>query len=750
MGERRAARRRAGGRGVAAVVLIAAGVLLTPAAARATPDFTVYDDQLASGFEYWGWAAVEDFGYTAQKHGGAKSIYWEPWNWDGLQLHSNSGFDVAHSLELRFWVRGESPGGQAVNVFLQSGGATKLQVALDDVIDGGQVANGVWKEVTIDFAAAGFTSGSFNQITLQAASAVHQAGIEIDDIVVIGNPAPPPPVDVAVDPELDRHPISRRIYGVNFASAAQIAANGYTVNRWGGNSTSRYDYLLDTWNAAFDWFYLGYASDNDPAALPDGSEADQFIEQSRAAGAVPLVTVPTIGWVAGPDRERRWGYSQVLYGPQLSDECRFFGPDPGDWPDWCNPDAGNGLCDPAVNTTGHCSPGGRIVGNDPADTSVAAGAPFVGGWVAYLRGRYGDGGANGVPLYALDNEAMLWNSTHADVHPQAATYDEVWQSGRDAAHAIKSADPTALVSGPVTWGWCDLFTSAADAPGDCTDGPDRAAHGGTPFVEWYLEQICADTIANGVRPVDLVDVHWYPQADGVAGTDNVVDESASGVRLRSLRELWDPTYLSESWINDAPALIPRLKGWIAAACPGLGIALTEYKWGADDSPSGALAEAELLAILGREGVELATRWVVPDTGSATEQAFRLYRDYDGAGAKVTGDSVRATTSDVDGVGAYAVRGGDERLFVLLFNKDTEPRATTVTVAATLTGAVDLWRFDGTTPLGPAGSLALSGDGFALTLPPRSATLAIVPLTSDGLFRDDFESAGLDAWSAAVP
>jgi len=101
MGERRAARRRAGGRGVAAVVLIAAGVLLTPAAARATPDFTVYDDQLASGFEYWGWAAVEDFGYTAQKHGGAKSIYWEPWNWDGLQLHSNSGFDVAHSLELR-------------------------------------------------------------------------------------------------------------------------------------------------------------------------------------------------------------------------------------------------------------------------------------------------------------------------------------------------------------------------------------------------------------------------------------------------------------------------------------------------------------------------------------------------------------------------------------------------------------------------------------------------------------------------
>lgn len=737
------------GRTRAAPALLLAGVLLSPAALRATADFTVYGDALGSGCQYWGWAAVQDFAYTTQKHAGTSSIYWEPWNWDGLILHSDASFDVADYLQLRFWVRGESPGGQLVDVFLQSGDTTKLQVDLEDHVDGGQVASGAWKEVVIDFAAAGFASGSFNQITFQAGSALHQPGIEIDDIVIVGNTAPPAPVTVSVDPALDRRAISRWIYGVNFADPAQIDANGYTVNRWGGNATSRYNYLLDTYNSAFDWFFLGYAY-GDGSSLPDDSEVNGFLDDTFASGAAPIVTVPTIGWVAGPDRDRTWGFSETLYGPQLSDECRYFGPNPGDWPAWCNPDAGNGLCNPAVNTTGFCSAGGRIVGNDPQDTSVSSGSVFVGNWVEHLTTRFGAAGSGGVPIYSLDNEAMLWNSTHPDVHPQPATYDEVWENGRDAAHAIKAEDPTALVTGPVTWGWCDLFTSAADAAGDCTAGPDRTAHGGTPFVEWYLQQICDEEAASGVRVVDLLDVHYYPQAAGVAGTDNAVDETAAAVRLRSLRELWDPTYVSESWINDEPNLIPRLQAWIAARCPGVEIALTEYKWGADDSPTGALAQAELLAILAREGVALATRWVAPEAGTQTEQAFRLYRNYDGGGAKVTGESVRATTSDVDGVGAYAVLGGDERLFVLLFNKDVDPRDVTVDVNAALTGTVALWRFTGATALGSAGTLPVAGDGFAATLPARSATLAVVRLDTPGLFRDDFESRGLDAWSATAP
>jgi hypothetical protein len=708
--------------------------------AAAAQDTIVYDDQLENGFVDWGWA-TRDYGYTGDHHGGTKSIRWEPDNWAGIQMHNDSSFDFSDYTELRLWLK--STGAQhAVDLIFESGGTEVHRLSLTSSI------TTAWSQKVVDFVALGWTSGSFNMLVMQDSSGTNQPALLVDDILLVASTAPPAPVTVAVDPALDRHPISRFIYGVNFASPAQIAANGYTVNRWGGNSTTRYNWQLDVHNSASDWFYFNYASSADPGQLPNGSDADHFVEDSRGAGALPLITVPTLGWVPGPDRVRRWGFSVATYGPQTLDECHYFGNDPDLWPDWCNVDAGNGLCTPGSGP--HCSASGRITGNSISDTSIASDGVFIGGWIDHLVGRYGSGGTTGVPFYALDNEAMLWNSTHADVHPNAATYDEVWTKGRDIAHAVKQHDPTALVAGPVTWGWCDLFTSAADAPGDCTAGPDRDAHGGTPFVQWYLQQVCSDQAATGTRPVDYLDIHYYPQADGVAGTDNIPNEGVAPTRFRSLRELWDPTYLSESWIGAIPDLVPRLRAWIAAACPGVKIAITEYKWGADASPTGALAQAEALAIFARESVDLATRWVVPDGGTKTEEAFRLFRNYDGAGGKVTGDSVRATTTDVNAVGAYAVRGNDERLFVLLFNKDDDPRDTTVNVAAGLTGNVALWRFTDSSALAAAGTLPLAGGSFVAALPKRSATLAIVKLASNELFRDDFESAGLDAWAARVP
>ena len=134
------------------------------------------------------------------------------------------------------------------------------------------------------------------------------------------------------------------------------------------------------------------------------------------------------------------------------------------------------------------------------------------------------------------------------------------------------------------------------------------------------------------------------------------DESAatSARRLRSLRSLWDPTYVDESWIGTPVRLIPRMKEWIAAELPGTKLAITEYSWGNDDGLSSALAQAEVLGIFAREGVDIATRWVAPAAGSLVEDAFRLWLDYDGAGARVAGASVRATSSAPDAVSGYAV------------------------------------------------------------------------------------------------
>jgi hypothetical protein len=512
-------------------------------------------------------------------------------------------------------------------------------------------------------------------------------------------------ISVAVDPALDRRAVSPLIYGVNFGSSAEFAALPYPLRRWGGNSTTRYSWTHDAHNSGSDWYYISTASQiADPAQLPNGSEADLFVAETRAHGAEAIVTLPLIGW-SPKDRNKTWGFSVAKYGAQDGTECTGSG---GAW--WCAADAGNGV---------HA--GVNLAGNDPHDTSVEIGPSYAGDWIDHLKGRFG---AGGVRFYAMDNEPALWNSTHRDVHPQPLSYDELWTRTLDYASAAKARDPQAQVLGPESWGWCEYFWSAVDG---CSNGSDRAAHGGLGLLEWYLAQVRADQLATGVRKVDVLDVHYYPQA-GTALND---DEGLAAKRLRTVKSLYDTTYVDESWIGQPVRLIPRLRQMIAARCPGLGIGISEYNFGGDDGISSALAQAEALAVFGREGVTLATRWVAPANGSRCQDAFRMYLDYDGAGGKVSGTSVRATSTKVDSIGAYAIDGSDGRLFVLLFNKHTAGETALVSVAGggDRTGA--LYRLTGASAWGPAGSASLAAGALALALPARSATLLVLaPATTD--------------------
>jgi len=511
-------------------------------------------------------------------------------------------------------------------------------------------------------------------------------------------------VTVSIDPALDRRAIDPRIYGVNHGTAAEWSALPYPLRRWGGNATSRYSWTLDTHNSGHDWFFITTPGSNDPSSLPHGSAADDFVAATIAAGAEPIVTVPMIGW-SPKDRVKRWGFSQVKYGAQQGDECTGSG-----YAWWCQADAGNGVLANGTNVTG----------NDPADTSVPIGPAYVGAWVDHLESVFGAAGAGGVRLFALDNEPMLWNSTHRDVYPAPLSYDSLWAKTLAYGAQVKASDPAAKTMGPSCWGWCDYFWSAVDG---CSNGPDRAAHGGLPLLEWYLAQVRAHELLTGTRVVDYLDIHYYPQA-GTALND---DESAptAARRLRTVKSLYDPGYVDESWIGQPVRLIPRMREILAARAPGVGLAITEYHFGGDTGISSALAQAEVLAVFGREGVDLATRWVAPQNGTRVQDAYRMYLDYDGLGAQVAGTSVRAASSKVDSVGSYAVEGADGTLFLLLFNKHTAG----VTMNAALAGggdrAVALHRFTDSVPWGPAGTAAVAAGTLALALPARSATLAVI-------------------------
>src|SRR6185503_19599851 len=138
----------------------------------------------------------------------------------------------------------------------------------------------------------------------------------------------------------------------------------------------------------------------------------------------------------------------------------------------------------------------------------------------------------------------------------------------------------------------------------------RLAHGNVPLVEWYLQQLRTYEQQNGVRLLDYLDLHYYPQANGVSlsGAGNTTTQA---LRLRSTRSLWDPTYTDESWIGEAVQLIPRMRQWVNTDYPGTRLAIGEYNWGALDHINGALAQADVLGIFGREGLDLATLWDPP-------------------------------------------------------------------------------------------------------------------------------------------
>jgi hypothetical protein len=553
-------------------------------------------------------------------------------------------------------------------------------------------------------------------------------------------------VAVAIDFSQDRRTIDPAIYGVNFGTAAQLANPGFTVRRWGGNATTRYNWQSDVSNRGSDYVYLNVA-EGDGTGLPNNSTANRFIAETLAAGRQPLLTVGTIGWTPLNLRNKRYGFSIAKYGAQLANACPF------------DCDGGNGECSITQNTTGFCTGDGnpnngpdRITGNDPTDTSFATTATWTRDWVAHLKTRHGSAAAGGLRYYALDNEVMLWNSTHRDVHPQPATYDEIWAKTVAHATAIKTEDPQAQVFGPVTWGYCDLFGSAAD---NCHLGPDRTAHGGVPFVKWFLRQVCTHQQQTGLRLVDYLDLHYYPQGSDVVdfGGNLGVSENAanSAKRLRSLKELYDPNWVSESWIADLgafdadqyskPHLVRRVRAWIASECPGTKLAITEYNWGPDQGASGALAQAELLALFGREGVDLATRWVAPPPGSLVERAFRLFLDYDGNGARVVGDSTRATSANVDLLGSYAVEAPGQRRMVLLFNKDTGPTTAQLSFATAQTGTWRLYRFDATQDVTQVATGSIAGSTLNLAaLPARSANLLVIlpAAGGDAVFADGFE------------
>lgn len=526
-----------------------------------------------------------------------------------------------------------------------------------------QLADG-WVQVTVPFAALNPSRAPFDQVVFRAAEQVGSTPVLLDEIVLLaegqGPNGPtvasiaPRSAQVAVDCSAPGRPISPLIYGVAYPGLgptrrASPWGTGASARSWSGSAASRFNWELgNAWNAGSDDFFRNVALRKEGGALA------AFVAENRSHGAETVLTVPTLGWVARDTTS--YAFPVSVFGRQLA-----VAPD--------NPDIGNG-----VRPDGQpLSPG------PPARTSVPASPAFIGRWVKTLTER--DAPGHGVRMYILDHEPSLWNFTHRDVHPAPLGYDELLDRTVSYAREIRKNDPDAVIAGPAEGSWAAMHFSAADLEGRV----DRSAHGNVPLLPWWLGEVNKAEKKLGTRLVDVLDVHWYPEFEGAGvGTLASTEPKMSARRIRSVRSLWDPSYVDESWIDEKVELIPRLRRWIAEYHPDgpMSIALGQWGFGAEDDMSGGLAAAAALGVFGREGVLAAFAAVVPPPDSPTFWAFRAYRNFDGRGAHFEERSVPVDAGGTLLEGFASRDAAGTRLVAVLLNEDpASPAEVTLDIAS---------------------------------------------------------------------
>jgi Glycoside hydrolase family 44 len=474
----------------------------------------------------------------------------------------------------------------------------------------------------------------------------------------------------------DRHTISPYVYGGSYpASAAAITDSGLSVVRWGGNATSTYNWKLGTNNADFDWYF----EDFNYSEIGD-SDSVKYINDVKAAGSAPLMTMVMLPWVAqsaetsaqqGGTNNFHWSFSVAKYGSQC-------GSDP------YNNDAGNGvMSDCATN----------ITGNDPNDAyfpllddhtqTCPSGTTceYRSDWAAALAAAFGSGTCS-IPyssitschFYNMDNEIDIWGGTHRDIHPSPSGYDELSSTYLTEARNLKGWDPQAVRLGPVSCCWWFYWNGA--------NNNDKGAHAGIDFLPWWLNEVYWQDQVAGARSLDMFDIHAYP--DG-PDTSSYTQAQKQALAVSIYRDYWDPTYVSPSGtINQqyttyiqpnktVPFRIPRMRAVVNSIYPDTPLAMTEWSaaFAGEQDFSTALGDADAYGLLGRERVSLASRWVAPVAANPNYQALKLFTNYDGAHHGFGTTSVSEThNADPDLFSTYAaLNSTGTTLTILVLNKD---------------------------------------------------------------------------------
>jgi autotransporter-associated beta strand protein len=526
-------------------------------------------------------------------------------------------------------------------------------------------------------------------------------------------------VNFSVDTQQAVKPISRFIYGVNQSLTGSYS--NLTFTRLGGNRWTAYNWETNASNAGSDWYYQNdnyLGGGNTP-----GGAVTPSIQNASDHNAGILLTIPTAGYVAAD----KLGNGDVRYvnGGSTPDpnylQTRF---------KISLPSKGSAFSNPPNTSDGY-------VYQDEFVNWVKTNYP------------YAQTDPNRPIFFALDNEPDLWSSTHAEVHPNPATYAEMVQKTIDYSKAIKNVIPSAQVFGPVNYGWYGMTRLQG--------APDAA---GRDFLSFYLSQMKQAEQTNGKRLLDVLDVHWYPEATGGGVRITEANNSAAVVaaRLQAPRSLWDSTYTENSWITNDDLhgpinLLPRLQGKIDANYAGTKLSISEYNYGGGNHISGAIAQADVLGIFGRQGVFSANEWPLQSNESFIAGGFLMYRNFDGKSGTFGDTSIFAQTSDNAASSVYASLDSlnPNRMVLVALNKTDHAVTAALNMQhASAFGLADIYQLTAAsaTPVYVDSVLIASPANFSYAMPAYSVSTLLVRPAS-GLKRSLVWNQAGGTWNTAI-
>jgi hypothetical protein len=491
---------------------------------------------------------------------------------------------------------------------------------------------------------------------------------------------------LTVDVAASHHPISPNIYGIaSYSLDATFAKEIQVPNiRWGGDGTTRYNWLVDSSNSGFDWYFMGGNGETTPVP---GAGPDLMINTYKPANA--LLTIPIIPYV---NKMSAWNCSfpVSVYGAQQSTNP------------YVHPNGDN--CGNSIATNGT-----QLIDNNIYANHIDNTTGLQEQWVQHLVSTFGTAANGGVKFYQLDNEPYGWSNTHRDVMPNGATYPTITQLGEQYAATVKQADSTALVLGPSDFtlgGWIG----------------NTSQQGGLFAGQYYLQQMAAYDKAHGQRILDYFDEHYY------------FDTSTPAAQLASTRTLWDPTYNGGTWVeqydfNGPMQLIPRFRSWISTYYPGTLLSLSEYSIDSGQkSIVDAIAEMDVLGIFGQQPLDFANMWSAPAPTDPIAYAFRMFRNYDGSGSQFGDTSISAASTNQGELSIYAAQRSDSAVTILAINKTTGALNSAIAIAnlnLPATAQVYTYSQANLTSIVHASDAAITSGSISYTFPSYSAILFVV-------------------------